>query len=492
MENINILWFKKDLRLYDHAPLRQALESPYPTLLIFFFEPSVMQLVEQSERHWIFAKESLQDLQNRLRPYQAQIYVFENEVIPILQRISEKYKIHTIFSHQEIGQKVTFDRDKQIKKFCQASQIQWIESKKDGVIRGLKNREGWNERWVATMQAPTEKVNLAKLKTVQLESYFLENYGLLSIENQIFTHNLQKGGETLAWRYLKSFTQERIVNYAKYLSKPAESRKSCSRISPYLAWGNLSIRQVYQLMQSEKEKFPFHQHVFTNFESRLHWHCHYIQRFEMECNMEFQNLHPAFDAVRQQVNPDYVHAWQTGSTGIPIIDACMRCVNATGYLNFRMRAMLVSFLTHHLFQPWQAGVAHLARQFLDYEVGIHFCQFQMQASTMGTASQKIRIYNPTKQAEDHDPEAKFIKTWLPELQHLPTYLAYEPWKITHLEEHLYKFKLGRDYPYPLVDIEESAKKARDTLFEITKTDFAKKETLRITQKHSMPAYIAFG
>ena len=483
MQSINVVWFKKDLRLCDHLPLYHAIKDGLPTLLLFFFEPSVIALHEQSERHWTFAKESIQALQKTLAPFQAKVYCFENEVIPVFKAILTHYQINTVYSHQEIGQKVTFDRDKAFTKFCKYQNIRWVEFQRDGIIRGLKDRNGWNDKWKEVMQTSILKIELSKLKCLILEENKFQNYGLLSFDNQIYKHHLQKGGEAMGWRYLQNFIEERAINYTRHISKPTESRKSCSRISPYLAWGNLSIRQVYQLIVREIEKLvPYQQFHLKNFESRLHWHCHFIQRFEMACSMEFESLHATLDEVRQHSNPEWVMAWERGKTGIPLVDACMRCVNETGYLNFRMRAMLVSFLTHHLFQPWQAGVSHLARQFLDYEAGIHYCQFQMQAGVMGTSS-RFRIYNPTKQAEEHDPQAKFIQQWLPELERLPTYLAVEPWKITHLEEHLYKFKLGTDYPKPLVMVEDSARKAREALFSIGKTEEAQEETRKLLDKH---------
>lgn len=470
MQAINVVWLKKDLRLHDHLPIYHAIESGLPTLFVFFFEPSVLALPEHSDRHWTFVRESLQELQNTLKNFNTQIYVFENEVITVFKKISSYYQIRAVYSHQEIGQKVTFDRDKAFAEFCKHHQIQWLEFPKDGVVRGLKNRNDWNDRWTDTMQQPIKKINLQKLKNVPLEYEVFQNYHLLPIDDQVFTHQLQKGGERFAWRYLKNFVEERAANYTKHISKPTESRRACSRVSPYLAWGNLSIRQVYQFTSQAREKLPsFYQFPLKNFESRLHWHCHFIQRFEMNDHMEFESLYTPLDHARECINEEWVNAWELGLTGIPLVDACMRCVNTTGYLNFRMRAMLVSFLTHHLFQPWQAGVRHLARQFLDYEVGIHYCQFQMQAGVM-RATSRFRIYNPTKQAEEHDSKAVFIKQWLPELTNLPPYLAIEPWKITHLEQHLYKFRLGIDYPKPLIVVDESARKAREILYNISKTE----------------------
>ena len=125
----------------------------------------------------------------------------------------------------------------------------------------------------------------------------------------------------------------------------------------------------------------------------------------------------------------------------------MRCLNETGYLNFRMRAMVVSFFTHNLWQPWQAASQHLSRMFLDFEPGIHFPQLQMQAGETGT--NMLRIYNPIKNSWDHDPDATFIKKWVPELRDLDTAFAHEPYLMTPMEQQLYNLELGKDYPFPL-------------------------------------------
>ena len=162
----------------------------------------------------------------------------------------------------------------------------------------------------------------------------------------------------------------------------------------------------------------------------------------------------------------------------------MRCLNETGYLNFRMRALVVSFFTHNLWQPWQAASKHLSQMFLDFEPGIHYPQLQMQAGETGT--NMLRIYNPIKNSLEHDPDATFIKKWVPELAEIPLAFIHEPWKLTQMEQELYSFKLGIHYPYPIVDLEKSRKYSSDILWGLRKKSVVKKDSKRILDKHTNP------
>ncbi len=481
-KEISIFWFKRDLRLEDNPALHEAARAGFPLVLVYIMEPSLITDPHYSERHFNFIKESISDLNKQLAAFNARILCMEGEVVDVLKELDKRADIARLYSTVETGIDKTFSRDKQVKKFCKAAKINWNEYAQNSVERGRSNRDFWRLELDDFLRAPIQEVDFSKVS-------FVPENDLLGMESKLKlfplhtpAHPFQKGGRDVAIRYADSFFSDRIGLYSKTISKPERSRIGCSRLSPYIAWGNISIREVYQRGLKLKAQRQYSNQLKA-FLPRLRWQSHFIQKFESEIRMEKEAINRGYIQLSQPRNDSYVEAWKTGKTGYPLVDASMRAVVLTGYLNFRMRALVTSFLTHHLFQHFTTGAAWLGSQFLDFEPGIHYSQMQMQAGLTGINT--VRVYNPTTNALKHDEDAVFIKKYLPELNMLPPPLAIEPWKVTAMEEAMYGFEYGVDYPKRIVDISATRAHALEVLYGQRKDGLAKAEINRILDRHTL-------
>lgn len=491
---LSVLWFKRDLRLNDAPPLLAALRQGQPLVLLYLLEPEYLAHPTSSARHLRFLLQSLLDLQREISERSKgkfRLLCVEASALPFFEYLADTKQLGQVYSHEEVGLAWSFARDRKLQALFGRRGINWQEWQHGAVLRGLQQRGDWQLRREAylseSLPVPTSS-DWARAQAAELGEL---PFAILDVEQELRKLPqeppvMQEGGRGQAQELLHSFIWQRSHNYMKHISKPLAAQDSCSRLSPYLAWGILSIREVYQYVEAALPLLPlaWQRKQLRLFQSRLAWHCHFIQRFETACYIEREDLHPLYSQVWEgHEREDYLQAWKTGQTGLPLVDACMRAVSATGYLNFRMRALLVSYLCHHLRQPWQSGVEHLAQQFLDFEPGIHYCQFQMQAGTMGM--NRFRVYNPIKQAQEQDEQALFIKQWVPELRELPVHLACNPSDIRPLEEKFLNFSLGRDYPKPLLSLER-AQDTRKALYALSATAASRTETAKLLQKHVAP------
>jgi deoxyribodipyrimidine photo-lyase len=222
-----------------------------------------------------------------------------------------------------------------------------------------------------------------------------------------------------------------------------------------------------------------------SFIARLHWHCHFMQKLEDEPRIEHQSFVAAFDGLRA-ADPtgdraERLAAWSEGRTGYPLIDACMRSLRASGWINFRMRAMLMSFASYDLWLPWRDSGLVLARLFTDYEPGIHWSQAQMQSGTTGINA--LRMYSPLKQSLDQDPDGDFIRRWVPELKAVSTVFIHEPWKMNAEAEKAAGCEVGKHYPRPVVDHKEAVRQAREKFGEITRRPEHRSEAQSVLRTH---------
>ena len=456
MEKINILWFKKDLRIHDNEALFEASKN-FKLLPIYIIENDLWSQNSYSDRQWQFCKESLIDLNQELKSLGQQLVIRTGDVIEAFKEISKSFKIMGIYSHQETGDYYTYKRDQKIRNWSIRHNIPWKEYLQFAVFRGKTNRDFWANNWKKHLEKKIPQIKI-KLNTVNFRLGNIPNDDFFKFKEDKCLGRL-KGGRKEGLLRLEIFLRKDIYLYRKNISNPEKSKDNCSRLSPYITWGCLSIREIYK-------KVNFKNDINSKmFKSRLAWHCHFIQKLESEPELEFKEFHSFFYDLRRK-NDRFLKLWSEGNTGYPFLDACMRSLNHNGWLNFRMRAMLMSFASYNLWIPWQESGEMLAKKFVDYEPGIHWCQCQMQSGT--TSINTNRIYNPVKQGKDHDPEGEFIRKWLPELKNVPNHFIHEPWLIVNYEE--YKNSNKINYNNPIVDIKETSRSARKKLYKITQKE----------------------
>jgi deoxyribodipyrimidine photo-lyase len=462
-----IVWFKRDLRIADHEPLTKASATGLPILPLYIVEPAYWTLPDVSRRHWHFIHDSLKDLQDAFSLLGAPFVIRVGNVADIFENLRHQFGIFELFSYQETGNGWTYNRDIQVLKWCKSQNISWQEFQSNGVIRRLVKRDNWADLRNAAMRkqviAPPQKIQaLQGIETQEIPTKDSLMFGAEEIGN------VQRGGRAQGLTVLESFLKERGSRYMQTISKPGVSARNCSRLSAHIAYGTLSIKEIEQSTQLKiKQLSQFHNDFNASFIrnldaflSRLAWRCHFVQKLEQQPSIEFSCMHPTFEGMREnQFNDDYFKAWQEGKTGYPLIDACMRSLHQNGWITFRMRAMLVSFASYHLWLDWRKTAPFMAKLFTDYEPGIHYSQFQMQSGVTGINA--VRIYNPIKQSIDQDPDGVFIKRYVTELGDVSKSWIHQPWRLT---------SQPKNYPKPLVDLEQTSKYARDQISSYQKTE----------------------
>jgi deoxyribodipyrimidine photo-lyase len=445
-----VVWFKRDLRVADHRPLVEAARRG-PVLPLYIVEPEVIHAPDFDPCHWTFLRASLIELDERLRRLGQGLVVKVGEAVEVLRELP----IAHLWAHEETGNWITYQRDRRVRRWARETNTPFTEFPAGGVVRRLTSRDGWSRNWESRMAEPVldEPTHLEP----SLAPTAIPTAAALNLGHD--TRDLaQRGGIAAAEDTLGSFLSFRGVRYHAEMSSPITAEASCSRLSPYLAYGNLSTKQVVQATRRriatlDPAEPATWKRALRAFDARLHWRCHFMQKLEDAPRVEFENFVRAYDGMRENdFNEERFAAWCEARTGYPFIDACMRMLHRTGWINFRMRAMLTSFASYHLWLHWRQPAVYMARLFVDYEPGIHYSQFQMQSGTTGINT--LRIYSPIKQQLDQDPTGEFVREWLGD----------------------------RDLA-PIVDHKEAVAFARTRISEVRKRTITRSEAAEVMRRH---------
>ncbi len=465
------MWFKRDLRVHDHAPLVEAAARG-EVLPLYVVEPSLWRAEDASARQWRFVADSLHDLGTRCARLGSPLRIVVGEAVEAFEALRRRAEFG-LWAHEETGNGPSYARDRAVRAWARARGVAFRELPSGGVVRRLGDRDAWDALFDARLAAPL----LAPPAALRDPRIDLPTR-VPDLDLPFDPAEGQPGGRAAGLGLLGSFLEERGRDYPRALSSPLTAFDACSRLSPHLAFGTVSGRETLRVLHRRIEETDdaAWRRACRALATRVRWRDHFVQKLESEPAIEFENMVRGFDGMRDpSPDPARFEAWREGRTGFPMVDACMRCLAQTGWINFRMRAMLQSFSSYTLWLHWREPGLHLARMFVDYEPGIHWAQAQMQSGTIGVGA--VRIYDPTKQAADHDPQGRFVARWVPELASLPPVYRLEP----RLLDAELRRRVG--YPEAIVELSDAHALARARLSEFRDRPAVREEALAVRARH---------
>ena len=457
---IAIVWFRRDLRLKDSAIISEA--AKYQQVLpCFIIDPWFYQQADVSAARVKFLFECLENLDTNLQKLGSRLYLFEGESVATMQKLTrsllEQQKTPVLHFHKDVQVEYGIERDRQILDFYRQQNLKtYVE-----LNHFLQAEENYQTLWQEyhnyqsqqihptpkQINTPQLNLNLPQLTIAQLKQKYRR-----FIEAETYRY---LGGEDNARGALNSFLSHRYRGYHWKMSRPWLAQQGAtSHLSPHLDFGTISTRVVYQGAREISDRLPpksKDRFSLKTFLDRLRWHDKFSQRHYFHPELAFQNRYPEFDDWYSIEEPteekqELFYAWCEGKTGYPLVDASMRQLNIMGWMNFRMRAMCVTFLTINCGVSWHHGAQYFMSRLVDGNIAINHWQWQAQAGVNNPMSKTFRIYNPTKNLQDRDPNLQFVKYWIPELRsyNLSQILA---------GEHL----TTSNYPAPILDWKQTRK-----------------------------------
>lgn len=462
-----LVWHRDDLRTVDNAALAAAATDGRPAPL-FVFDPRYYGGRSLAcDARLRFLHECLADLDRQYRDRGSALALRHGDPRQVLRSLLEAGTVDEIYCNRSTtaryGREVaeTVRSWDAVRTFSDDGIRRTDRRHRDGTV-AVDTREGWDDGddtavpWQDHCEAYLER-EPAERPAALPDNPVASTTSVEAVEDRYDVTPAKSGvppGGTVAGNERLSAFCDRISEYPSVVSPPAAAAERSSRLSPRLAFGALSVRQVYRAVESAPDC-----RGTSMYRSRLFWNRHYTQKLADWPGWTDRAVNPVMRGLwRDDHDPELVAAWKAGRTGFPMVDAAMRALVETGYLNFRTRAMTASFFHYVLREWWRRGADFMYRHLIDADPAINYTQWQSQCNLTGV--HPVRIYDPAKQLREYDPDGEFVREYVPELAPLPDEHLPKPEKAPLAVQEDAGVRIGEDYPRPVVDFERRAAETR--------------------------------
>jgi deoxyribodipyrimidine photo-lyase len=405
MMEVNIFWFRRDLRLEDNAGLYHALKSDKPVIPVFIFDTEILnELEDKADRRISFIHEALQDMQLKLEKLGSSLQVYHCTALDAFEKISEKYKVKAVFTNHDY-EPYARKRDEAVNTYL-AQQGITFHSCKDQVLLE-KNEVLKDDGTPYTVFTPYSRKWKAVLTDFHLKPYPVNKYFKnFHPQKSVALPSLKDiGFEPTTKAFPSKAVKEDIIkDYAKTRDYPAI--KGTSKVGVHLRFGTVSIRQLAAKTKDLSGTY-LNELIWREFYHMILWHFPHVGKGKA--------FREAYDHIEWRRDNGEFEKWCEGQTGYPIVDAGMRELNETGFMHNRVRMIVASFLSKHLLLDWRLGEAYFAKKLLDFDLAANNGGWQWAAGSGCDAAPYFRIFNPYLQTKKFDPKLEYIRKWVPEL-----------------------------------------------------------------------------
>lgn len=458
-EIVGVFWFRQDLRLHDNLALLELIKNCDKIIPIFIIDED--ESLGSASKCWL--QHSLESLNSSLKLKDSQLFYFKGKPYEILKKLANQHNIASIYWNR-LYDKYSVNRDTNIKNFFNQSDIM-VSTFKGALINEpwtIKNKSNsffkvftpyWktclDEGIEIKLQKPPEKIKTLFIKSEEYLGLFPKK---LKWTKKILSY--WKPGEKNALINFNNFKNDIIENYDEGRDRP--DKNYTSKLSPHLHFGEISPERIFKEIQRKKIKNSVSKKKFL---AEIGWREFSYNLLFYYPDIRSEPIQKKFKKFPWVSNVKYLTAWKEGKTGYPIIDAGMRQLYKTGWMHNRVRMIVGSFLCKNLLLHWLEGEKWFYETLVDADLGSNSAGWQWIAGCGADAAPYFRIFNPITQSLKFDQKGEYVKTYIPELDNIPSNQIHTPWELTLEEQKKYKCIIGKDYPKPIVDLSESRDKA---------------------------------